>query len=145
MAAGLNKVMIIGNLGADPEMRYTANGTAVTNLRVAVNRNYSTQDGERREETEWFRVVAWGKLGEIVSQYLTKGRRVYVEGRLQTRQWDDQDGQRRYTTEVVAQDVQFLDSAQGAPFTDTGPPGADAGPPPSADAGQVSPDDLPFE
>ena len=144
MAAGLNKVMIIGNLGADPEMRYTANGTAVTNLRVAVNRNYTTQDGERREETEWFRVVAWGKLGEIVSQYLTKGRRVYVEGRLQTRQWDDQEGQRRYTTEVVAQDVQFLDSAQGAPFTDTGPPGADAGPP-SADAGQVSPDDLPFE
>ena len=141
MAAGLNKVMIIGNLGADPEMSYTANGTARTRMRVAVNRNYTTRDGERHEETEWFNVVAWDKLGELVSQYLTKGSRVYVEGRLRTREYDDKEGQHRYFTEVVAREVQFLDgargSAQGVPFADE--------PPPVAYGGQVAPDDLPFE
>ena len=144
MAAGLNKVMIIGNLGSDPEMSYTSNGTARTTMRVAVNRNFTTRDGDRREETEWFSVVAWDKLGEIVSQYLTKGRRVYVEGRLQTRQYDDKEGQRRYFTEVVAQDVQFLDraqgdSAQGVPFSE----GGDSAP--AASGGAIAPDDLPFE
>ena len=135
--ANLNKVQIIGRLGQDPEMRFTANGRAVSTFNVAVNRNYTTQDGERREETEWVRVVAWAKLAELVSQYLTKGRQVYVEGRLQTRQWDDKEGQRRYTTEVVAQDVQFLDRADGAAFNDSAP----------ADSfgGSTEADDLPFE
>ncbi|MCY3887948.1 MAG: single-stranded DNA-binding protein [Chloroflexi bacterium] len=114
MPASLNKVLIIGNLGADPEMSYTANGTARTRLSVAVNRSYTTGEGERREETEWFHVVAWNKLGETVAQYLSKGRRVYIEGRLQTRQYDDKDGQRWYFTEVIARDVQFLDNGQQA-------------------------------
>jgi single-strand DNA-binding protein len=113
--AGLNKVMLIGNLGADPEMRYTANGQAVTTFNIAVNRNWTGRDGERREETEWVTVVCWEKLAETVSQYLQKGRRAYVEGRLQTRNWEGQDGVKRYKTEVVAQTVLFLDRAQGAP------------------------------
>ena len=114
--AGLNKVMLIGNLGADPEMRYTANGNAVTTFNVAVNRSYSGPDGERKEETEWFTVVTWNKLAETCSQFLQKGRRAYVEGRLQTRSWDGQDGQRRYRTEVIANTVLFLDRAQAAPL-----------------------------
>ena len=113
--AGLNKVMIIGNLGADPEMRYTANGSAVTNFNVAVNRNWAGPDGERKEETEWFTVVTWNKLAETCSQFLQKGRRAYVEGRLQTRSWEGQDGQTRYRTEVIANTVLFLDKAQAAP------------------------------
>jgi len=104
----LNKVMIIGNLGGDPEMRYTANGNAVTNFTVATNREYTTGDGERRQETEWFRVVTWNRLAEICSQYLAKGRQVYVEGRLQTRSWEGQDGATRYTTELIANEVKFL-------------------------------------
>ena len=136
--ASLNKVQIIGRLGQDPEMRFTANGRAVSTFSVAVNRSYTTQDGERHEETEWVRVVAWARLAELVSQYLSKGRQVYVEGRMQTRQWDDKEGQRRSTTEVVAQDVQFLDRSEGAPL--------DAGESaPVMVAGDVSPDDLPFE
>ncbi len=137
--AGLNKVMIIGNLGRDPEMRFTANGSAVTNFTVAVSRQYSSADGERKEETEWVRVVTWNKLAEQCNQFLQKGRRVYVEGRLQTRSWDGQDGQKRYSTEVVAQDVQFLDRA-GAPGA--GPSG---GRDPMMDGDINDPDDLPFE
>ncbi len=120
--AGLNKVMVIGNVGTDPEMRYTANGRAVTSFRVAANRSYTTPDGERREETEWFSVVAWQKLAEQCSQYLQKGRRVYVEGRLQTRSWDTPDGQRRFRTEVIADRVLFLDRATGAPLPEEGEP-----------------------
>ncbi len=118
--AGLNKVMVIGNVGTDPEMRYTANGRAVTSFRVAANRSYTTPDGERREETEWFSVVAWQKLAEQCSQYLQKGRRVYVEGRLQTRSWDTPDGQRRFRTEVIADRVIFLDRAAGVPLPEEG-------------------------
>jgi len=140
----LNKVQIIGNLGADPEMRFTANGRAVATFRVAVNRRYQTAEGERREETEWVRVVAWARLAELAGQYLTKGRQVYVEGRLQTRQWDDQDGNRRYMTEVVAQDIQFLDRSSGAPYDDADFGGAGAGAGAGA-GGDVEPDDLPFE
>ena len=136
--ASLNKVQIIGRLGQDPEMRFTANGRAISTFSVAVNRSYSTQEGERREETEWVRVVAWARLAEQVSQYLSKGRQVYVEGRLQTRQWEDKEGQRRYMTEVVAQDVQFLDRGEGAPFDADGSA-------PAPPAGDMSPDDLPFE
>jgi single-strand DNA-binding protein len=105
----LNKVMIIGNLGRDPEMRYTPNGQAVTQFTVAVNRNYKDGQGEWQEETEWFRVVAWAQLAERTAENLRKGRKVYVEGRLQTRQWEDQTGQKRYTTELIAQTVTALD------------------------------------
>jgi single-strand DNA-binding protein len=105
----LNKCMIIGNLGRDPEMRYTASGQPVTQFTVAVNRNYKNQAGEWQEETEWFRIVVWGPLAERTAEYLRKGRKVYVEGRLQTRQWEGQDGQKRYTTELVANTVTSLD------------------------------------
>jgi single-strand DNA-binding protein len=105
----LNKVMIIGNLGRDPEMRYTPSGQAVTQFTVAVNRNYKGQDGNWQEETEWFRIVAWAQLGERAAENLRKGMKVYVEGRLQTRQWEDQQGQKRYTTELVANQVTNLD------------------------------------
>jgi single-strand DNA-binding protein len=105
----LNKCMIIGNLGRDPEMRYTASGQPVTQFTVAVNRKYKNQAGEWQEETEWFRIVAWGPLAERTAEYLRKGRKVYVEGRLQTRQWEGQDGQKRYTTELVANTVTSLD------------------------------------
>lgn len=105
----LNKVMIIGNLGRDPEMRYTPSGQAVTQFTVAVNRNYKDGQGEWQEETEWFRIVAWAQLAERTAENLRKGRKVYVEGRLQTRQWEDQSGQKRYTTEVIAQTVTALD------------------------------------
>ena len=139
----LNKVMIIGNLGADPEMRYTPNGTAVTDLRVAASERYRNRAGEQQERTEWFRVVTFDRLAEMCSQYLTKGRQVYVEGRLQTRSWDGQDGQKHYMTEVIAQTVQFLGGpgaggGGGAREFDAGMPvGADAG-------GDIEPDDLPF-
>ena len=105
----LNKVLVIGNLGKDPEMRFTANGTPVTSFSIAVNRTYSGPDGERHQETEWFNVVAWNKLAETCNQHLAKGRRAYVEGRLQTRSWEGQDGQTRYRTEIIARDVIFLD------------------------------------
>ncbi len=116
--AGLNKVMIIGNVGKDPEMRYTANGSAVTTFSIACNRNYSGPDGERKEETEWFSVVTWNKLAETCSQFLQKGRRAYVEGRLHTRSWDGPDGQRRYRTEVIANTLLFLDRSLAAPLGD---------------------------
>ncbi|HEY3524178.1 MAG TPA: single-stranded DNA-binding protein [Candidatus Limnocylindrales bacterium] len=105
----LNKAMIIGNLGRDPEMRYTPSGQAVTQFTVAVNRNYRDNNGEWQEETEWFRVVAWAQLAERTAEYLRKGRKVYVEGRLQTRSWEDQNGQKRYTTELIANTVTPLD------------------------------------
>jgi len=105
----LNKAMIIGNLGRDPEMRYTQNGQAVTQFTVAVNRNYKDPSGEWKEETEWFRVVAWAALAERTAEYLRKGRKVYVEGRLQTRTWEGQDGQKHYTTELIANTVTALD------------------------------------
>jgi single-strand DNA-binding protein len=116
MAKDLNKVMLTGRLGADPEMRYTPQGTAVTTFRVASNRSWNSSDGTAHDDTEWFRVVAWEKLGEICNQYLQKGTRVYVEGRLQTRKWQDKDtGQDRYLTEVVAQDMIILSSRNDRP------------------------------
>ena len=128
----LNKAMIIGNLGRDPEMRYTPNGQAVTQFTVAVNRNYKDQAGEWQEETEWFRVVAWGPLAERTAEYLRKGRKVYVEGRLQTRQWEGQDGQKRYTTELIANTVTPLDPRprgdDAGESADPGPGGGDPRP-----------------
>ncbi len=105
----LNKCMVIGNLGRDPEMRYTPSGQSVTQFTVAVNRNYKDAQGERQEETEWFRVVAWGQQAEFAAEYLRKGAKVFVEGRIQTRQWEGQDGQKRYTTELVANTIQNLE------------------------------------
>jgi single-strand DNA-binding protein len=140
----LNKAMVIGHLGADPEMRYTANGNAVTTFNVATSRVFNGPDGERREETEWFRVVTWNRLAETCSQYLSKGRLVYVEGRMQTRSWEGQDGQKRYTTELIAQEVKFLGGRDGG----GGGGGAgrySAGLPVGADGeGDIEPDDLPF-
>ena len=142
----LNKVMVIGNLGADPEMRYTATGVAVTNFNIASNRKWKPRDGgDEREEVEWFRVVTWDKLAEVCSQYLAKGRQVYVEGRLQTRSWEDQDGQTRYTTEVIAQEVKFLGSRgdqQGG--SDGDAPSATREPTPPQARPEPAPADLPF-
>ena len=139
--ASLNKVMLIGNLGKDPEMRYTANGKAVATFSVACGRVFNGADGERREETDWFNIVTWDKLAELCSQFLQKGRKAYIEGRLHTRSWEGQDGQKRYTTEVIAQTVLFLDSAGGsggAPRQERYDDGGAGGAP-------VDPDDLPFE
>ena len=114
--ASLNKVMIIGNLGSEPEMRFTPNGRPVTSFRVATNRVYTTAEGERREETEWFTVVSWGNLAEQCNQFLTKGRLVYVEGRLRTRSWEAQDGQRHHRTEIIANRVTFLGKQAVSPL-----------------------------
>lgn len=108
MTRGLNKVMIIGRLGRDPEMRYTPTGRPVTAFSVAVNRSWIACDGDRREETEWFNIVAWGNLAEICKQHLHKGQSVYIEGRLQTRGWEDQDGKKHYRTEIVANEMIML-------------------------------------
>ena len=143
---GVNKVILIGNVGADPELRYTASGTAVSNFNMATNENWTDNSGERQERTEWHRIVVWGRLAEICNQYLRMGSKVYIEGRLQTRSWEGQDGQKRYTTEVVARDMQLLDSREDAeggggyqqapgPPQPAGPPQA-AGPPQSAGPGQ---------
>lgn len=109
--SGVNKVIIVGRLGADPEMRTVANGGTVTRLSVATSETWVDKDGHRQERTEWHRIVVWGRLAEICGKHLSKGRQVYVEGRLQTRSWEDQQGQKRYATEIVANTVQFL----GAP------------------------------
>lgn len=109
MARGINKVILVGNLGQDPEVRYTANGTAVANLRIATTESWrDKQSGEQRENTEWHTVVLFGKTAEIASQYLKKGRQVFIEGKLQTRKWQDKSGNDRYSTEIVANDMQML-------------------------------------
>ena len=107
--ASLNKVMLIGNLGADPEIRYTPSGAAVANFRMATKDQWTNKEGEKQERTEWHRIVAWRKLGEICGEYLHKGSLVYIEGGLQTRAWEDRDGNKRYTTEIVAWRMQMLD------------------------------------
>jgi single-strand DNA-binding protein len=108
MSRGLNKVQIIGHLGKDPEMRYTPSGKPVTTFSVAVSRTWNSADGERHSETEWFNVVAWGTLAEICKQYLNKGQQVYVEGRLQTRRWDDKEGVKHTSVEIVASEMMML-------------------------------------
>src|SRR5579864_2738908 len=113
--SGVNKVIIVGRLGADPEVRYTPGGQAVAKLSVATSENWKDKQGQKQERTEWHRVVVWGKMAEVVGQHLTKGRQVYIEGRLQTRSWDDKTtGQKRYATEIVANTVQFLGGPSGA-------------------------------
>ena len=134
--ASLNKVMIIGNLGSEPEMRFTPNGNPVTSFRVATNRVYSTPEGERREETEWFTVITWGRLAEQCNQFLSKGRLVYAEGRLRTRTWEGQDGQKHYRTEVIANRVTFLDRQAAAPLPEERVE--------EAGSGELGPEDIPF-
>ncbi len=139
----LNKCMVIGHLGRDPEMRYTANGTAQTTFSVASSRRY-TANGEQREETEWFSVVTWARLAETCAQYLQKGRLVYVEGRIQTRSWDDQaTGVKKYRTELIADEVKFLGGRDGGGAGGGGgfAPGMAVGP---DSEGDIDPDDLPF-
>jgi single-strand DNA-binding protein len=108
MSRGLNKVQIIGHLGKDPEMRYTPSGKPVTTFTAAVSRSWNSADGERHSETEWFNIVAWGNLAEICKQYLTKGQQVYIEGRLQTRRWDDKEGLKHTNVEIVANEMMML-------------------------------------
>ena len=153
MARGLNKVMLIGNLGRDPEIRYTASGGAVANLAIATTDSWrDKQSGEQQERTEWHRIVMFGRLGEIAGEYLKKGAKVYVEGRLQTRKWQDQQGVERYTTEIVAADMQMLDSRGGAGSFDGGAPRSQSQPgaaPSTAPAGNTGgsddfDDDIPF-
>ena len=131
--AGVNKAILVGNLGKDPELRYTQNGQAVVNFTIATTENWTDKSGEKQERTEWHRIVVWGKVGESCAQYLSKGRTVYVEGRIQTREWEDREGQKRYTTEVNAQTVQFLGG--GSRRDDAGTPAAGSDPGPSSSGG----------
>ena len=137
MAGGVNKVILVGNLGADPDMRYTPSGQGVCELRVATSESWNDKNGQRQERVEWHRIVVWGKRAEVCSKYLSKGRQVYVEGRIQTRTYDDKDGNKRYITEVIANDVQFLGGGnrEGAGAGAGGGGGGggrkDDGPPPS--------------
>ena len=106
--AGVNKVIIVGNVGRDPEVRYTQSGRAVASFSVATSERFQDKDGQTQERTEWHRVVAWARLAEICGEYLRKGKQVYIEGRLQTRDWEDKDGHKRYTTEIIANTMQML-------------------------------------
>ena len=153
--AGVNKAILIGNLGRDPELRYTQSGQSVASFTLATSENWKNKQGEREESTEWHRIVAWGRTAELCAQYLSKGRTVYIEGRIQTREWEDKEGQKRKTTEIVANTVQFLGGrGEGGGGGAGAPPGGGAagpgggagggagggiesgGPPPS--------DDIPF-
>ncbi len=145
MARGINKVILIGNLGADPELKYTASGTPVCTFRLATSETFKDREGNQQERTEWHRIVAWAKLGEIAAQYLSKGRQVYIEGSIRTRSWEDQSGERKYMTEIVARDIQFLGGpSQGGGGGGYGGGGSgggggnDFGGPPPPD------DDIPF-
>ena len=133
----LNKIMVIGNVGTDPDMRYTPSGSAVTSFRLATNRRYTMSSGEQREETEWFRVTAWNRLAEQCNQYVTKGMRVYAEGRLKSDSWTGNDGQTRFTNEIIANQVVFLDgrALDGA--------GGETGPPPGGGYRAEAPDPGP--
>lgn len=133
----VNKIIVIGNLGRDPEMRFTPSGNPVTSFSVATSRRYTTSAGEQREETEWFTVVAWNKLAEQCNQFLTKGRLVYVEGRLRAHTWDGQDGQKHFRNEIIANRVSFLDKQAVAPL-----PEDKVG---EAGANELNAEDIPFE
>jgi single-strand DNA-binding protein len=144
MAGGVNKVILVGNLGNDPEMRHTPGGAGVCEFRLATNESWNDKNGQRQERTEWHRIVVWGKKAEVCSKYLSKGRQVFVEGRLRTRSWEDKDGHKRYTTEIIANDVQFLGGQGGQ----GGSRGGGGDEPPPGDMGGGfggSPDDdIPF-
>ena len=136
MARGINKVILVGNLGADPEMKYTASGTALCTFNVATSESFNDRDGNPQERTEWHRIVVWGRLAEICGQYLSKGRQVYVEGSIRTSTWDD-NGAKRYRTEINARDIQFLGGNQGGG-------GGGGGFAPSADIPTTPDEDIPF-
>lgn len=148
MSRGVNKVILIGNLGVDPDIRYTPQGTAIANISVATSNSWKDrQSGERQERTEWHRVCFFNRLAEIVGEYLAKGSKVYVEGSLRTRKWQGQDGQDRYTTEIVAKEMQMLDGRGGSGGGYAPPAGGQSAPPPA----QEPPggfdhfdDDIPF-
>jgi single-strand DNA-binding protein len=141
--SGINKVILIGRLGSDPEVRYTPSGVAVANFSVATSEEWKDKDsGEKKERTEWHRIVAWRRLGEICGEYLSKGKQVYVEGRIQTRSWEDRDGNKKYTTEIIANDIQFLgsrDASDGGRPTGGGGGGFQGAPGPGPED-----DDIPF-
>jgi single-strand DNA-binding protein len=146
--ASVNKVILVGNLGRDPELRYIPSGQAVANFTLATNDRWRDKEGNNQERTEWHRIVVWGKSAENCAQYLQKGRSVYIEGRLQTREWEDKDGNKRQTTETIAQTVQFLGGRGGAgggadsggsPAGDIGSSGSGGGQPPGP-----SSNDVPF-
>lgn len=148
MAAGVNKAILIGNLGRDPELRYTQSGQPVANFTLATTETWNKREGGREERTEWHRIVAWGRTAELCAQYLSKGRTVYIEGRIQTREWENKEGQKQRTTEIVAQTVQFLGGprgsgggAGGAGGGGSGGGGDYSGPP---DDGPPPGDDIPF-
>ncbi len=149
MARGVNKVILVGNLGSDPEIRYTGNGAAVANISIATTESWrDKQSGEQQERTEWHNIVAWGKLADFTQNYLKKGKLIYVEGRLQTRDWTDNQSVKHWKTEIVANTIQFMEPREarqgdqgGAPtYEDPGP--QDPGPPP--DQGAYVEDDIPF-
>ena len=153
--ASLNKIMLIGNAGKDAELRYTAGGTAQSQFSLAVNRNRKNQAGEWESETEWFNIILFGDQAERLSQYITKGKSIYVEGRLQTRNWDDDQGQKHTRVEVIANAIQMLDRREGAGGGDWGDGNRAASPGarparggyngPRNGGGDIEPDDLPFE
>jgi single-strand DNA-binding protein len=141
--SGVNKVIIIGRMGADPEVKTVSGGNTVARLSVATSENWKDREGQKQERTEWHRVVVWGKLAELCGKYLSKGRQVYLEGRLQTRSWEDQQGQKKYTTEIVANTVQFLGGGERSQDRqqDSGDFGSqDFGPEPAFDNN----DEIPF-
>jgi single-strand DNA-binding protein len=141
--SGVNKVILVGNLGGDPEIRYTPNGTAVANFRIATTERFSNKNGEKESRTEWHRIVAWGRLAEICNEYLKKGKQVYVEGRIQTRQWEDKDGNKRSSTEIVANNMVMLGRAGDAGDVAAQEFQADEEATQEAPAGKQE-DDLPF-
>ncbi len=152
----VNRVFLVGRLGKDPEQRFTSSGTPVTNFSLATDERWKDQSGERQTRTEWHQIVVWGRLAEICSQYLNKGKLVFIEGRLQTREWDDRDGNRRRTTEIVASDMQMLGSrseeqgmgmAPSAPSTPSAPApesGSESQATSSQGDVEISDDDIPF-
>jgi single-strand DNA-binding protein len=153
MAGGVNKAIIIGNLGKDPEVRFTPSGQAVCNFTLATNESWTDKSGNKQERTEWHRIVVWGKMGELCGEYLAKGRKAFVEGRIQTREWTDKEGKKNYTTEIVAQNVQFLGSRDGASAGPGKPKNGEEDygmPPPGADEAMAAPspqvgeEDIPF-
>ena len=143
MSYGLNKVTLIGNLGGDPELRYTESNIPVATFSLATNESYKDQNGNLVERTEWHRIVAWRKLAELFGEYLKKGSKVYIEGKLQTRSWDDKEGNKRYTTEIVVSEFMFLDSRGERQGGGNGGGSSDPPPPPVTSGGDKD-EDLPF-
>ncbi len=151
MAGGVNKVILVGNLGNDPEMRQIPSGAAVCEFRIATNEVWTDKQGQRQERTEWHRIVVWGKQAENCSKYLTRGRQVFIEGKLRTRSWEDKDGNKRYMTEIVANDIQFLGGGSGSGGAG-GARGGNESPPPGdydfgsggGGGGNSPDDDIPF-